>query len=135
MGYSTTSWTTASNANRSKLEGVQNVALPANVGAMKTTLTKMEKRADLEPLELRRTFKVLTQTEKIRRRPGDPLHNKLAAPTKIRLNRQSLNHLVRDLKRIHEDTLDPQINEENHLCSRDWNREDLIATILGRRVV
>ena len=33
------------------------------------------------------------------------------------------------LRRIHEDILDPQINEGNLLCSRDWNQEDLSATI------
>ena len=78
MEYVTTPWATASNANKSKLDKVQNVALRVIVGAMKTTTIKeMEKRADLEPLELRRTFKVLTQTEKIRRLPGHPLHRKL----------------------------------------------------------
>ena len=124
MEYATTSWATSPNANRDK---VQNVALRATVGAMKTTpIKEMEKRADLEPLELRRTFKVLTQTEKIRKLPGHPLHKKLAAPTK---NRQSLNHLGRDLRRTHEDILDPHINEGNLLCSRDWNRENLRATI------
>ena len=77
--YATTSWATASNVNKSKPDGVQNIALPVIVGAMKTTpIKEMEKRADLEPLELRRTFKVLTQTEKIRRLPG----HQLAAPTK-----------------------------------------------------
>ena len=131
MEYATTSWATASNANKSKLDKVQNVALRAIVGAMKTTpIKKMEKRADLEPLELRRTFKVLTHTEKIRRLTGHPLHKKLGAPTKNRLKRQSLSHLARDLRRTrHEDILDPQINEENHLCSRDWNQDDLRATI------
>ena len=84
MEYATTSWATASNANKSKLDKVQNVALRAIVGAMKTTpIKEMEKRADLEPLELRRTLKVLSQTGKIRRLPGHPLHKKLAAPTKI----------------------------------------------------
>ena len=126
----TTSWATASNANKNKLDKVQNVALRAIVGATKTTPNKeMEKRADLEPLELRRTFKVLTQTEKIRRLPGHPLHKKLAAPTKIRLKRQSLNHLAMDLRRTHKDILDPQIREGNHLCSRDWNQDDFRATI------
>ena len=71
----------------------------------------------------------LTQTEKIRRLPGHPLQKKLAAPTKNRLKRQSLNHLARDLRRTHEDILDPQINEGNNLCSRDWNQDDLRATI------
>ena len=96
---------------------------------MKTTpIMGMEKRTHLEPLELQRTFKVLTQMEKIWRLPGHPLHNKLAAPTKNRLKRHSLNLLARDLRRTHEDVLDPQINEENLLCSRDWNQEDLRAT-------
>ena len=130
MEYAATSWATASNANKSKLDKVQNVALRAIVGAMKTTpIKEMEKRADLEPLEPRRTFKVLTQTEKIRRQPGHPLLKKLAAPTKNRLERQSLNHLVKDLRRTHEDILDPQINEGNHLCSSDFNEDDLRATI------
>ena len=130
MEYATTPWATASNANKSKLDKVQNVASRAIVGAMKTTLIKeMEKKADLEPLELRRTFKVLTQMEKIRRLPGHPLHKKLAAPTKNRLKRQRLNHLARDLRRTHEDILDPLINEGNHFCSRGWNQDDLRATI------
>ena len=37
--------------------------------------------------------------------------------------------MARDLRRTHEDILDPQINEGNLLCSRDWNQEDLRATI------
>ena len=75
MEYATTSWATASNANKSKLDKVQNVALRAIVDAMKTApIKEMENRADLEPLELRETFKVLTQTEKICRLPGHPLN-------------------------------------------------------------
>ena len=37
--------------------------------------------------------------------------------------------MARALRRTHEDILDPQINEGNHLCSRDWNQDDLRATI------
>ena len=130
MEYATTSWATVSNTNKSKLDKVQNVVLRAIVGAMKTTQIKeMEKRVDPEPLELRRTFKVLTQMEKILRLPGHPLHTKLAAPTKNRPKRQGLNHLARDLRSTHEDILDPQINEENLICSRDWVQVDLRATI------
>ena len=55
MEYATTSWATAPNANKSKRDKVQNIALRATVGAMKTTpIKEMEMRADLEPLELRR---------------------------------------------------------------------------------
>ena len=112
MEYAPTSWATTSNANKSKLDKVQIVALRAIIGAVKTTpIKEMEKRAELEPLKLRRAFKVPTQTEKIRRLPGHLLHKKLAAPTKNRLKRQSINHLARDLRRTHEDILDPQINE------------------------
>ena len=71
MEYATTSWATTSNAKKSKLDKAQSVALQAIVGAMKTTLIKeMERTADLEPLELLRTVKVLTQAEKILRLPG-----------------------------------------------------------------
>ena len=76
-----TSYVSASNANKNKLDKVQNVALRAIVGTMKTTPIKdMEKRANLESVELLRTFKVPTQTEKIRELPGHPPRNKLAAP-------------------------------------------------------
>ena len=37
--------------------------------------------------------------------------------------------MTRDLRRTHEDILDPHINEGNHLCSRDWNQDDLRDTI------
>ena len=77
---------------------------------MKTMpIKEMEKRVYLEPLELRRTFKVRTQTKKIRRLPGHLLHKTLAAPTKTKLKRQSLNHLARDLRRTHEDILDLEV--------------------------
>ena len=54
MEDATTSSATASNANKRKFDKVQNVALRAIVGAMKTMpIKEMEKRANLEPLELR----------------------------------------------------------------------------------
>ena len=65
MEYATTSWATVSNANKSNMDKVQNVTLQAIVGAMKTTpIKEMEKRADLESLELRRTFQVSALMEK-----------------------------------------------------------------------
>ena len=55
MEYATTSWATASNANKSKRDKVPNFALRATVCAMKTTpIKETEKRADLESQELRR---------------------------------------------------------------------------------
>ena len=116
MEYATTSWATASNANNNKLEQ----PLRAIVGTMKTTpIKEMEKRADLEPLELRKSLTVLTQTERAQRLHGHPLHNKLATSTKIRMKRQSLNHMARDLRRTYEDILDPQINEETRRSQRE----------------
>ena len=80
----TASWAITSNANKSKLDKVQNVALRAIVLAMRTTpIKEVEKRADLEPLELRRTFIVFTETEKIRRLPCDPLHKSWLLQPKI----------------------------------------------------
>ena len=37
--------------------------------------------------------------------------------------------MARDLRRTHEDILGPHINEENILCDRDLNQEDLRASI------
>ena len=37
--------------------------------------------------------------------------------------------MAMDLRRTHEDILDPQINEGNYLCSRNWNQDGLRATI------
>ena len=72
------------------LDKVKNVALRAIASDMKTTpIKEIGKKADMEPLELRRTFKVLIQTEKIWRLLGHPLSNKLTAPTTNRLNRVS----------------------------------------------
>ena len=122
MEYAASSWVTASTTNKSRLDKVQNIALRAIVGAMKTTpIAEMEKRADIEPLETRRGYKVLKQTEKIRRLPGHPLHAKLSAPTKNRLKRQSLNHLSRALRKPQEDILDADVSVETNLTHRDWN--------------
>ena len=70
-----------------------NVTLRAIVGAIKTTpIEEMEKGADLEIPELRRTLEVLTQTEKVRRLTGHPFHNKLAAPTKKKKAKKTEPH-------------------------------------------
>ena len=34
-----------------------------------------------------------------------------------------------ELRRTHEDILDPQINVGNLICGRDWNQQDFRATI------
>ena len=121
MEYATTSWATASNTNKTKLDRVQNIALRAIVGGMKSTpIKEMEKRTGIEPLENRRQFKILTQTEKLRRLPSHPMFNKLAAPTKNRLKRKSLNHLTKELRKTQSDILDQEIGAESHLTIKNW---------------
>ena len=111
MESATSSWATDSNANKSKRDNVRNVALRAIVGVMKTTPTKeMEKRGDLEPWNSEGHSKFLPR----RRRSGDYLaihSTKSWLLQSKRLKRQSLNHLARDLRRTHEDIMDPQINQ------------------------
>ena len=60
----------------------------------------------MEPLERRRSLKILIQGEKLRRLPSHPLHTNLAQPTKNRLKRQSLNHQYKELSRTHQDIVD-----------------------------
>ena len=68
--YTTTSWATASNANKCKLDKVGNIALRAIVGAMKTTpIKKTEKRADLKPWNSEEYLQFSSR----RRRSGDCL--------------------------------------------------------------
>jgi hypothetical protein len=59
----------------------------------------MEKTADLEPLEDRRSLKILTQCEKIRRLPTHPLHGELLAVIKSQL------HLANELHQPLEDII------------------------------
>ena len=64
MEYATTSWATASNANKSKLDKVQKVALRAIVGDRKITpIKEMENRADLEPWNSEECLKFLPDGE------------------------------------------------------------------------
>ena len=67
------------------------------------------KTANVEPLERRRSLKILIQGEKLRRLPSHPLHTNLAQPTKNRLKHQSLNHQYKELSRTHQDIVDVPI--------------------------
>ena len=60
----------------------------------------------MEPLERRRSLKILIQGEQLRRLPSHPLHTNLAQPTKSRLKCQSLNHQCRELCRKHKGIVD-----------------------------
>ena len=108
MEYASTTRGTAAKTNKSRLDKVQNMALRVILGAMKsTTVHVMEKTpANVEPLERRRSLKILIQGEKLRRLPSYPLHTNLEQPTKIRLKRQSLNHQCKELSRTHQDIVD-----------------------------
>ena len=107
MEYASTTWGTAAKTNKSRLDKIQNMALRVILGAMKTTpVHDMEKTANVEPLERRRSLKILFQGEKLRRLPSHPLHTNLAQPTKNRLKRQSLNHQYKELSRTHQDIVD-----------------------------
>ena len=108
--YASTTWGTAAKTNKSRLDKIQNMALRVILGAMKTTpVHDMKKTANVEPLERRRSLKILLQGEKLRRLPSHPLHTNLAQPTKNRLKRQSLNHQHKELSRTHQDIVDVPI--------------------------
>ena len=110
MEYASTTWGTAAKTNKSRLDKVQNMVLRVILGAMKTTpVHDMEKTANVEPLERRRSLKILIQEEKLRRLPSHPLHTNLAQPTKNRLKCQSLNHQYKELSRTHQDIVDVPI--------------------------
>lgn len=88
---------------------MQNSGLRIILGAMKTTpIQKMEKTADVEPLETRREYKALTQAEKAKRLHSHPLHKKLQGRPGSRLKRQSLKHILRDLQAAKSDILEPE---------------------------
>ena len=109
--YASTMWGTTAKTNKNRLDEVQNMGLRVILGAMKITLVhEMEKVANVEPLERRRSIKVLTQGEKLKRLPSHPLHEKLGQPTKNRLKCQSLNHQYKDLIGAHEDILNVLCN-------------------------
>ena len=65
-----------------------------------------KKKANVEPVERRRSLKIFIQGEKLRTLPSHPLHSNLAQPTKNRLKRQSLNHQYKELSRTHQDNVD-----------------------------
>ena len=79
---------------------MQNSELRIILGAMKSTpITDMETMADVQPLESRRNYKILCQAEKASRLPTHPLSQILGTRNKNRLQRKSLNHLVRDAQK------------------------------------
>ena len=74
----------------------------------------MEKTAGVGPLESRRQAKPLTHAQKMKRLPDQPLHNRLRDLTKNRIQRKSLNHLVKQHKKRQTDIL----TDNPELCKR-----------------
>ena len=72
MEYASTTWGTAAKTKKSRLDKIQNMALRVILGAMNTT--PVEKTANVEPLERRKSLKILIQGEKLRRLPSHPLY-------------------------------------------------------------
>ena len=107
MEHASTTWGTAAKTNKSRLDKVQNMALQVILGAMKTTpMHVMEKTANVERLERRRSLKILIEREKLRRLPSYPLHTNLVLPTKNCLKHLNLNHQYKELCRTHQDIVD-----------------------------
>ena len=87
--YASTAWDTASKTNKSKLDRVQNMGLKIILGAMRSApIQRMEKTADLQPLECRREYKAAIQGERLKRLTSHPLHQNLQHGTKHRLKKK-----------------------------------------------
>jgi hypothetical protein len=93
MEYASSSWSTVDKTNKTKLNKIQNWGLRLILGVIKTTPVKdMEKTTNIDPLENRRNYKLLTQAEKSRRTSNHPLHDRLQKQPLERLKRKSLSH-------------------------------------------
>ena len=91
-------------------------------GRKNPAITAMEEFTGLVPLDLRREEKVLTHSEKLKRLPSHPAHQHLQAQTKNRLKRSSFNHLAKELKHTHRDTLpSAQEEQEPFQHAEAWN--------------
>ena len=106
-------WSTWNSAEHFKL-------LPRRSRSGDYLVIRSTKNATPTKNRLKQTNKQQKQTDKQTNRQT----NKQTNTQTNKQNQQSLSHLARDL-RTHEDILHPQINEENFLCCRDWNQEDL----------
>ena len=135
MEYASTSWSTASKTNQSKLDKVQNMALRLILGAMRSTpIQDMEKTTNIHPLERRRNLKVLLQGEKLKRLPTHPLHSRLQQPTKNRLKRKSLNHQYKALRGEYSNILKTEEETCTNLSLPDWRLDQEMEATISLRV-
>ena len=83
-----------------------NMGLRTILGAMKSTpIATMQNTAGVEPLDSRRSAKLLTHGENVKRMPDHPLHKRLQDFTKNRLKRTSLNNVLKEQQRKQSDIL------------------------------
>ncbi|XP_076438275.1 uncharacterized protein LOC143277377 [Babylonia areolata] len=129
MEYAANAWSTAAKTSLDSLTKTQNAGLRLITGGMKTTpVSAVEKTTGLLSLEERRQEKLLRQNEKL---PSHPLLPKLKAPTKNRLKRQSLNHVIKALERRHHHPLSVTNQPTESLQdNEDW-QADTPATMLN----
>ena len=104
MEYASTSRSTSASSNKAVLEKSQNWGLRMVPGMMTSNpIFDMETTSYIEPLDNRRRTKIIMLSEQIL--PLHPLHSRLSGRSRSRLTRKSLNHLVKDLRREHDDIL------------------------------
>ena len=99
MEYASSAWSSAASTN---LDQLTNAGLRIITGVMKNLHLRGEE--DSRPAVTggkERGKKLLRQKEKMKRFPSRPLLSKFETPTKIRLKRQSPNHLVKALQQKH----------------------------------
>ena len=100
------------------------------LGAMKSNpISDMEKTADIEPLDNRRRTKIIMLSERMWILPSHPLHSRLSGRSRSRLKRKSLNHLVKDLRREHDDILRPYLGACEKLAPDRCQHTELEAEI------
>jgi len=110
--YGASAWTTAAKTNTNKLDQVQNMGLRTILGAMKSTpIATIKETAGVEPLDYRRNANLFPHGEKVSIMPNHPLHKRLQDLTKNRLNRTSINHVLKEQQMKHSDILEPRPEE------------------------
>ena len=127
MEYASTSWSTSASSNKAVLEKSQNWGLRMVPGMMTSNpIFDMETTSYIEPLDNRRRTKIIMLSEQMRILPLHRLHSRLSG-SRSRLKRKSLNHLVKDLRREHDDILQSYLGHCDKLASDRWQHTELDA--------
>ncbi|XP_064646759.1 uncharacterized protein LOC135499744 [Lineus longissimus] len=132
MEYASATWVTASDTTKAKLDKVQNMGLRIILGGMRSTpIGDMEITAAIQPLELRREYKTLTQGEKSNRLKTHPLHLVLRKEPMTRLKRKSINTITKALQKEHQDILESEPDLCEDLTISNWYGSSQIAVSNG----